>query len=339
MIECPRIWVLLGSRRGDNNQLLALAEALGLPFETRTLEYRRSSRLLLRLFPRSTSHLTAASRAWLTPPWPDLVIGIGRRSVPVARWIRRQSSGKAGTVRLGHPRAPSSAFDIVITTAQYPVPEAGNVIHLPLAMNRFAEPPPPTAAEQSLLDSLPRPHLLLSLGGTAPMWRLDFDALQAALDKLLARARREKGTLIVAPSPRTPEDALALVERTIGGSPEAVLAGPELRYAVALADADAHFVTADSVSMISEAVASGRPVGLIAVKPDVRGRLLLGPDPDDNAVRDVRRFWAHAEAAGLVGTVDQPRKGRFDDPVAKAVAAVRSRFPKLFGSVGPARLS
>ena len=43
--------------------------------------------------------------------------------------------------------------------------------------------------------------------------------------------------------------------------------------------------------------------------------------------------------AGLVGTVDEPRKGRFADPVAKAVAAVRSRFPKLFGSVGPARLS
>ena len=27
----PRIWVLLGERRGDNNQLLGLAEALGLP--------------------------------------------------------------------------------------------------------------------------------------------------------------------------------------------------------------------------------------------------------------------------------------------------------------------
>ena len=35
----PRIWVLLGERRGDNNQLLALAEALQLPFQTRTLEY------------------------------------------------------------------------------------------------------------------------------------------------------------------------------------------------------------------------------------------------------------------------------------------------------------
>ena len=40
----PRIWVLLGHRRGDNNQLLALAEGLGLPFETRTIGYRKTAR-------------------------------------------------------------------------------------------------------------------------------------------------------------------------------------------------------------------------------------------------------------------------------------------------------
>ena len=27
-----RVWALLGPHRGDNNQVLALAEALGLPF-------------------------------------------------------------------------------------------------------------------------------------------------------------------------------------------------------------------------------------------------------------------------------------------------------------------
>ena len=329
MSDPPRIWVLLGSRRGDNNQLLALAEGLGLPFETRTLTYRRSARLLMKLFPRSIAHLTPASREWLRPPWPDLVIGIGRRSVPVARWIRGRSGGTAGIVRLGHPRAHNALFDLVVTTPQYPVPDAGNVVRLPLAMNRFARPPAPSAEEQRLLEGLPRPHLLLSLGGNAPMWRLDLDELASAIDKLVRRARREKGTLLILPSPRTPADAIAMIKEAIGGAKEAVLAGPDLRYAVALADADAHFVTADSVSMISEAIGTGRPVGIIAVKPDARGRLWLGGDPDDNDLRDVRRFWRHAEAAGLVGSVDQPRKGRFEDPVAMAVGAVRATFVNL----------
>ena len=334
MSAAPRIWVLLGSRRGDNNQLLALAEGLGVPFETRTISYRLSARPLMRLAPRSIAHLTAESRQWLQPPWPDLVIGIGRRSVPVARWICDQNEGRTRIVRLGHPRAPAKSFDLVITTPQYPVREAENVVRLPLAMNRYARPPAPSVAERALLGSLPRPHLLLSLGGNAPMWRLDLDALAEALDSLKDRAERDSGTLIVVPSPRTPEDAVALVQEKIGGAPEALLAGPELRYAVALADADAHFVTADSVSMISEAVATGKPVGLIPVKPDARGRLQLGSDPNHNDLRDVRRFWRHAEAAGLVGTVDQPRQGRFEDPVALAVAAVRARFTNLFDSLG-----
>ena len=330
MSDTPRIWVLLGSRRGDNNQLLALAEALGLPFETRTLDYRASSRLLMHLFPQSISHLTAASKAWLAPPWPDLVIGIGRRSVPVAHWIRAQSGGTTRIVRLGHPRAPSSEFDLVITTPQYPVPDADNVVWLPLAMNRFAVPPPPTAAEQSLLDSLPRPHLLLSLGGRAPMWRLDLPRLRAAVDTLHARARREKGTLIAVPSPRTPKSAVALVGELIAGSPHAILVGPQLRYAIALADADSHFVTADSVSMISEAIATGRPVGLVPVCPDVRGKLRLGGDPDSNRLRDVRRFWRHVQVMGLAGSVEHPRKGRFEDPVALAQAALREALGPRF---------
>jgi hypothetical protein len=92
--ECPRIWVLLGSRVGDNNQLLALAEALGLPFETRTLGYRRRWIRWLRLFPTMPFLLDRRSRRRLGPPWPDLVIGIGRRSVAVARWIRWRNGGR-----------------------------------------------------------------------------------------------------------------------------------------------------------------------------------------------------------------------------------------------------
>jgi len=34
----PYVWLLSRFRRGDNNQLRALAEALGLPFETKTLD-------------------------------------------------------------------------------------------------------------------------------------------------------------------------------------------------------------------------------------------------------------------------------------------------------------
>jgi hypothetical protein len=49
----PRVWVLLGKREGNNRQLLALAEALGWPFETRRLAFK--SRLLLPIWLQGAS--------------------------------------------------------------------------------------------------------------------------------------------------------------------------------------------------------------------------------------------------------------------------------------------
>ena len=327
----PRVWALLGSRVGDNNQVLALAEALGVPFETRTLTYRRFWPLLLRLFPAGLRLLDREARARIEPPFPDVVIGIGRRSVAVARWLKNQTGGRARIVRLGNPRADSGLFDLVITTAQYPVPPAGNVVQLPLAMNRFRKPPRATAEEQDRLDALPRPHVLLSLGGTAPMWQLDLAALRDAVTRLLARAEAAGGTLIVVGSPRTPPDIWDALRAVIGASTRAVLLQESpVRYPVLLNDAEEQFVTADSVSMISEAVLTGKPVGLIDVEPNARGRRRLGPDPDGTSLRDPRRFWADVTARGLVGTVDRPLAGKIEDPVEIAVAAVSRTLSGLF---------
>ncbi len=257
------------------------------------------------------------------------MIGIGQRTVSVARWIRKQSGGRTRLVRLGHPRAPNRLFDLVITTRQYPVPSGSNVLTLPLAMNRFRTAPEPTPEERAWLDARPRPHLLLSLGGTAPMWRLDIPALREAAGKLAQRAAETGGTLIVVGSPRTPTDAYDVV-REAATMRNVAIVDKEVRYPVPLADGDEHFVTADSVSMISEAVVTGKPVGPIPVGPDARGRRRLGPDPDKTRIRDPRRFWAGVQAQRLVGTVDEPRRGHFEEPVATAVAAVRRTLGSLF---------
>jgi mitochondrial fission protein ELM1 len=332
-VTAPRVWLLIGTRRGDNNQVLALGEALGVAFETRTIFYKWSARLRMKLFPIGVGHLTAASRRWIQPPWPDAVVGIGRRTVPVARWIQQQSGGRTSLIRLGHPRADNDLFDLVITTRQYPVSPGENVVTLPLAMNRFRTPPAATSDEQAWLDARPRPHLLLSLGGSAPMWRLDLAALRLAVRKLVIRAQAKKGTLIVVGSPRTPKEAWTIVrEMTAGTGNAAWVEHGEVRYPVLLNDADEQFVTADSVSMISEAVVSGKPVGLIPVESDARGRRRLGNrDPETTKLRDPRRFWKDSHAQKLVGTVDEPLRGKVKEPVEIAVAAIRKTLPKLFG--------
>jgi uncharacterized protein len=317
----PRIWVLLGERRGDNNQLLGLAEALGVPFETRTITYGWWWWVMLNFFPMQPFLLTGKARRTLNPPWPDLVIGIGRRSVAVARWIKQQSGGRTKIVRLGNPRVDSRLFDLVITTPQYPVPRKSNVLALPFAISRNSNPPKPTPDEARWLASLPRPHLLVCLGGPTRYWKLVEADVAHASQAVSHKASEAGGSMIVATSQRTPASTVNVVKRSSAG--HAIVADGRVRFPVLLADADEYHVTADSVSMISEALLTGRPVGLIPVELDAEGKRALGKVGPSGSKRDIRRFWSELDAKGLRGTVEKPVSGTIVDPIAAAAEAVK----------------
>ena len=63
------------------------------------------------------------------------MIAASRRSAPIARWIKKQSGGHTRLVHLLHTQLPLAAFDLVITTAQFRVPEAPNVLRTTLPLN------------------------------------------------------------------------------------------------------------------------------------------------------------------------------------------------------------
>jgi len=305
----PRIWALLGEKVGDNNQLLALAEGLGLPFETRPMRYNLGRAVPPRVLGGTVRTLTGGSRRWLQPPWPDLVLAIGRRSVPVARWLRKASGGRSKLVLVGHPRVDPEHFDLVLTTHQYPVPRKGNVTVLPLAMSRLRDPGQPTEAEQAWLAKLPRPHLLLALGGPTKYWDLDPSQVAGQARALLARARKQNGTVIAVSSRRTPASVVEAVRAELGT--EGRLAdGVMPRFSLLMANADEIFVTADSVSMLSEAIQTGKPVGMVPISLSAKGRQMIGEDgASPNGRRDLRRIWQALTDNGLIGTVEEPVAG------------------------------
>jgi mitochondrial fission protein ELM1 len=320
--------VLLGPRTGDNNQALALAEALGLPFETRTLNYNPLQALSVWLWPTAAT-LNRGSGRHLQPPWPDLVIAIGRRSVPIARWIRKESGGRAKLVRIGHPRIDPKLFDLVITTRQYPVPPGDNVLLLPLAMSRFSTPPEPTAEEAQWLASAPSPRRLLAIGGATKYWSLSAEQVADAVASLQQR----DGSLIVVTSRRTDPKITEAIRSALKPMGQLV-DGAFPRFAVLLNQADEIFVTGDSVSMLSEAILTGKPVGLLPIVQDDKGRRKLGDVPreagPDARRRDLRRFWDYLRREKLVGTVERPIASRVENPVDTAARAVRG----LLGDFG-----
>ena len=325
MKEHPRIWVLLGHRKGDNNQLLVLARALDLPFETRSMRYNILRKIPKRILDHQLISVLPSARAWLRPPWPDLVLGIGHRSVPVARHIRLASRGRTKLVQLGNPRIHPRNFDLVITTPQYGIEQYENVIQLPLAM---ASPPSPAVAtdeEHAFFKALRRPHRLLILGGPNKHWYVAVTDAAKAARTLVQRCTKDGGTLIVIGSPRTELEVIDVLKGLIARTRHLFVGGAMPTYRAMLDDADEIFLTADSVSMLSEAVFTGKPVGMIPIRLSPRGVIdhalfdagLAGP-PKPN----LPAVWDSLKVDKLIGTLDKPRAGDAQNPVSKAVSAV-----------------
>ena len=338
-----------------------MAEALGGAVEPKPLRHTRPRVLALlnRLGTASVAGLDAASRAALLPPWPDLVIGAGWRSVPVARWIRRRSGGRARIVGIGRPRCHPVRLDLVVTTPQYGLPPGPAVLEMPFCLSRQTPDRLAEAARSwaGRFEAFPEPRLALLLGGDSPPFRLRPEDARAACDALVARAAAlGGGSVLAVGSRRTTPAVLRAVRAALEAAPmpAALLGGEggaENPYPGLLALADEITVTADSAAMISDAIAAGKPVGLVPVHPagPVGAWLILaraarrGAASADAGVsplariagrfwsalvrrgivgwpRDLWFFWREVEERGLAGTADQPARGVPPPPIAETAA-------------------
>lgn len=268
------IWVLLGARRGDNQQLLAIAKAMKLPFRAIPLSFNPAAALEPVLL--GAGRLSWRSELPLQAPWPQAVLAAGRKSVPAARWIRRQSQGRTRLIHINRPWAPLSWFDLVVTTPQYALPERPNVqLNLLPFMPPRADDVPLASALPGSAASLPRPWTAVLVGGHSRPYALDADAARSLADRVNAEVRRTGGSAWVFDSPRTPQVAMDIVGRSLDVPSRIVpWRGSEALYGALLGSADRFIVTADSASMLTEALLSGRPVTPFALskQPDWRWR-------------------------------------------------------------------
>ncbi|MBX6320425.1 MAG: mitochondrial fission ELM1 family protein [Rhodospirillaceae bacterium] len=280
----PLVWLLMGHRAGDNEQVLALAEALGWPFETRHFVYRPCEFLTNRLLGATLAGIDRARSSALGPPWPDLVISAGRRNEPVARWIRARAGKPVRLVHLGRPWADPRRFDLVVTTPQYRVPALPGVMEIEAPLHRVSPARLAAAAArwQPLFEPLPRPRIAVLVGGDSPPYRFDTVLARELAGKASALARRRGGSVLVTTSKRTRREAAAALRQAIDvpcyfydWTPEA----DSNPYLGILAAADAIVVTGETMSMLAEACATGKPVyifdlgrGWTAMRPGPAGR-------------------------------------------------------------------
>lgn len=261
----PKIWVLAGHKAGDNEQLMALVEALGWPCEVKKFVYKRHEIVPNMLLRTTLAGVDKERSSSLLPPWPDLVLSAGRRNEPIARWIKRQSGGKTRIVHVGRPWSSLDHFDLIITTPQYDLPARPNVLHNTTPLHRVTKErlAREAARWQSRLQHLPRPFIAVVVGGSAPPYGFDDATAERLAHEASTFATQRGGSLLITTSARTPLAALESLQHTIEAPAHLfrwTSNATENPYLAFLGLADSIIVTGDSMSMLAEACATRKPV-------------------------------------------------------------------------------
>ena len=261
-------WVITDGKPGMENQCLGLAEALGVAPVIKRIRPRSPWRQLSPWLRLGKRFAAGPGGDRLEPPWPDLVIATGRHSVLPALSVAAQSRGRTFTVQIQDPVISPRHFDLVV------VPEhdrlrGANVMVTRGALHRVTAAKLDEAAARLGPDyaHLPQPRVAVLVGGDNGVYRLTPTIMGDLAEGLVHLAQDCGAGLMVTPSRRTGADNEAILRARMRGVASVVWDGEgENPYFAFLGLADAIVVTCDSVSMVSEACSTGKPVYLVPLE-------------------------------------------------------------------------
>jgi mitochondrial fission protein ELM1 len=275
----PSIWLLLGDKRGDNGQVETIAAALesrlGWHCEHKHLQVREPFLFGKARVAATLYHIDTERSAPLQPPWPDMVITIGRSPANVALWIKQQSHDHTRLVLVGKPSGYMQRFDLIITSAETLPAPYPNVLRIRIPLMRIDQAAIEQAAcaWQGRFADLPRPLVAIMVGGpTNP-----FVFNHAVTDRLVAAADRiieEGGTPYFTNSRRTPAGITAQLKRRL--TRRAVFydwndTTADNPYRGLLGLADRFIVTGDSISMMVEVIHLKKPLQILPLPTGLLG--------------------------------------------------------------------
>lgn len=280
-MSAPRTWLLTGGKAGDDAQARILAGALEVPVEEKPLQFKPAYVHGKPWFRASFSHLAEGVNHGLEPPWPQLVITVGRRPAMAALEIKKRSEGFAKIVLIGRPRQ-RRRFDLSVAPAQFLVPETPEICRVPWP---FLEPDRARIAQAarewaSRFAGLPRPVTAVFVGGATVPYALGASEGRKFCDRV-RRATKEEGFLYYCTSRRSGRAFVDALRKRVAERPdqERLFAwsadSRDNPYLGLLGCADRFVVTGDSLSMMLEVAQLSRPLALYIPPFGLRPRSLL----------------------------------------------------------------
>ncbi len=254
-------WIVSDGKAGNDAQTRGVFDALGLRYELKRVDPTGIWKLLAPWGPVSPAERFGTADSQFRPPWPDFAIAAGRLTTPYIRRLKQAAGRLTYTVILLDPRVGTGAADL------FWVPEhdrlrGHNVITTRTAPHSFT---PRHLAElrRSMpadIAALPSPRVAVALGGPDGNYRYTQEGVGRLVSALGSLAALGAG-LMITPSRRTPAGVAAAVREATEGTARLFWSGAgENPYPHFLAHADVLVAPADSVNMVGEACATGKPV-------------------------------------------------------------------------------
>ncbi|MES2728489.1 MAG: mitochondrial fission ELM1 family protein [Pseudomonadota bacterium] len=267
----PVVWVVSEGIAGTENQCLAVAARLHVTPVVKRVRLKGLWRILSPYLGLECRTSFDDPDTLLTPPWPDIVIGAGRKAIAAMRYIAAKAPHRPVLVYLQDPRVRYAIFDVVAVPYHDAImrpalTQRPNVIITHAAPNRVTDAVLATAktAWAKTFAGLPSPRVAVLIGGDSRDYVMDEQAVQTLTRDLLTLAKAGTGLMITL-SRRTPAAMAAKITDAVAPYANAFTwdGTGENAFHGMLAWADYICVTEESASMLSDAGTTGKPVYIL----------------------------------------------------------------------------
>jgi len=262
-------WTITNGTAGTTSQALGLAQSVGFKkIEQKVFKAKFTLSLIPSLAHVFLKKFLANDSGTLEGPWPDVIIGCGRRTIPFLLYIKRASSGRTYCIYIQDPKISPKYFDLVIKMDHDSI-EGENVLSTAFSLNLINRTKllEETKKFRGAFAKLPKPYYTILIGGDTKRYKMNDKAINDLLDKVGAIVEFCPGSVLVTTSRRTPDSLREGLASKFKENTKFYMANSDCTeknpYFAILELAEKIFVTNDSVNMISEACACRKLVCII----------------------------------------------------------------------------
>ena len=271
------LWVLLDDRRGSVGQARGIITALQdkINIVEKQLVYNKFGWIPNWIRGRSLMGIDLLKSDKILQPWPDLVMSTSRRTVPVARYIRKKSQNSTKIIQLMYPSGGVGIDDmeLVVVPAHDNEKKRNreNILTITGAPTKIF--PDILIKEDKewapIFANLPKPLTAVIVGGAIKNKPWPLESAELFANELKNFHDKIGGSFLITTSRRTGVKAEKIIMEKLKGIPAYTYLWGEKKDNPLMgfyACSDFLVVTADSVSMCSEACGTGKPVLLFIGK-------------------------------------------------------------------------